>query len=252
MADDTVQGTAAGEPYLAYRGTAFFPSLDGLRFLCIMAVLWHHSPLKAELVGSSVLVERGFLGVDFFFVLSGFLITTLLLRERANDGSISLVGFYWRRALRILPIYFFVVTAIGGFFIFIKGRYEYLEIWPYYYVFLSNYLISDIPNLDPTWSLAVEEQYYLIWPLLLIAMPRRAVIPVLAVLVAITHVTPVLYMNGALEPVRTEVLELTLPGGAHGAILLGSLLACLLHSERGFRALHRALGHPRSRRACGS
>ncbi len=90
-----------------YRAARRFSNLDGLRFICIALVLWHHanpfpdSPLN--------LFGRGFLGVDFFFVLSGFLITTLLLREADAHGRFSLRDFYLRRIIRIIPVYF--VTA---------------------------------------------------------------------------------------------------------------------------------------------
>ena len=70
------------------------------------------------------------MGVDFFFVLSGFLITTLLLREERHTGRISLVGFYKRRLLRIVPVYFLVVTAVSAYFVLWKGREELAPLVP--------------------------------------------------------------------------------------------------------------------------
>lgn len=171
--------------FKAYRDTTRFGSLDGLRFLCILAVLWHHSPLTPIYLDQLQLAGRGFAGVDFFFVLSGFLITTLLLREEAEKGGFSLRGFYWRRILRIVPVYFLVVTLVAVYFIGWKGQGQWSELLPYYYLFLSNFLVGDIPLLDPTWSLAVEEQYYLIWPLTLLILPRRWVAPVLIAGIAV-------------------------------------------------------------------
>lgn len=92
-------------------------------------VLWHHAqPIKVQ--GLPIL-DRGFLGVDFFFVLSGFLITTLLLREADRYGSFSLKNFYLRRIIRIIPVYFFVVTGVSVYYILIEGQTEYLELLPW-------------------------------------------------------------------------------------------------------------------------
>lgn len=94
-------------PYEHYRATSRFGSLDGLRFLCIAAVLWHHSPMLMQV--TLPLLKHGHLGVHFFFILPGYLISTLLLNEEDRTGGINLLGFYWRRALHILPVYFLVV-----------------------------------------------------------------------------------------------------------------------------------------------
>lgn len=154
--------------YRRYKDASFFGSLNGIRFLCIIAVMWHHSPMSSMLSGEFPLLGRGFLGVDFFFVLSGFLITTLLLREEERQGRFSLANFYRRRALRIVPPYFLLITAVAGYYVVWKGQEHLAPLVPYYYLFLSNFLIDDIPLLTITWLLAVEEQYYLMWSLLLL------------------------------------------------------------------------------------
>lgn len=228
--------------HLTYLHTRHFGSLDGLRFLCIGAVIWHHSPLW-ETMGSKIL-SRGFTGVDFFFVISGFLITTLLLRERAATGRISLRGFYWRRFLRIVPIYFLVITAVGAYYIFAKGERQYLEIWPYYYLFLSNYLTQHIPTLSITWSLSVEEQYYILWPLLVVLVPLRAMPAVLVGLIALNLAA----VTGALRPlgivpVQAGPLVLQMFAATFTPILMGSGAALMLHSRRGFALLAPLLGH---------
>ncbi|MGB2610895.1 MAG: acyltransferase, partial [Isosphaeraceae bacterium] len=102
--------TEAHEQYL---GTRTFASLNGVRGLCILSVLWHHAPGGLH----ALILERGFLGVDMFFVLSGFLIVTLLLRERDRTGSISLKKFYARRTLRIFPIYYLVLFTLLLFYL---------------------------------------------------------------------------------------------------------------------------------------
>ncbi len=227
-----------------YQATQHFGSLNGLRFLCIAAVLWHHGPVWTSLDAPAQILTRGFVGVDFFFVLSGFLITTLLLREAAMNGRFSLRGFYWRRALRIVPVYFFVVTIMAFYYIGIKGETQYLEQLPYYYLFLSNFLTSDIPLLSPTWSLAVEEQYYLIWPLMLMILPRKLLMPALV----FTIVLNVVAVVGWLTPLGITafdwgVLRFAMFNTTYAPILIGSALALLLHQQRSFAVLARLFGN---------
>jgi len=240
----SIAGEGASRAHAAYLGTTHFRSLDGLRFLAIAAVLWHHAPVYGAMADPPRLLERGFVGVDLFFVLSGYLITTLLLREAARDGRFSLAGFYRRRAIRILPVYFVVVTAMGLWFVVVRGQTEYAPLWPFYYLFLSNFLVADIPNLGPTWSLSVEEQYYLIWPLLLLLLPRRAVLPALAVLVAVNVAGAAgLLAPLGIVPVEAGVLRLALPNATYAPILMGSAVALLLDRPDGFAAFWRWLGH---------
>lgn len=225
--------------HAAYLGQSRFGSLDGLRAIAIAAVLWHHWPGRDDLWDAK-LSGYGFLGVDLFFVISGYLITTLLLREEARDGVFSLSGFYWRRVLRILPVYYLVVTLVGVYYIVLRGETQYLELWPWYYLFLSNFLTDHIPMLDPTWSLAVEEQFYLIWPLLLLLVPRRWILPLLAVLVA-ANVLGMLWQMQATPP-ETGVLRWALPNATYAPILMGAAMAVILHRSRGFSALWAVTG----------
>lgn len=225
-------------PFDAFQQRKRFGNLDGLRFICISMVLWHHAtPFDWT---ATQIEERGFLGVDFFFVLSGFLITTLLLREEKQRGHFSIRNFYWRRALRILPVYFFVVGSVGSYYIFVKGQNEYLDLWPFYFLFLSNFLTEHIPTLAPTWSLAVEEQYYLIWPLLLALCTRRLVIPLLTVLIAANIIGSLLL---PVAPSQGPLFVLSLPTATYAPILMGSLLAILLNTRSAFDMINKALGH---------
>lgn len=233
---------SAAAAYAAFRHRSRFSSLDGLRFFCIFAVLWHHSPVYGAMADPPALLTRGFLGVDFFFVLSGFLITTLLLREEDRDGSFSLRGFYRRRLLRIVPVYFFLVTALSAYYLLVKGAWHYAPLVPFYYLFLANFLPQAIPLLYPTWSLSVEEQYYLIWPLLLLLMPRRAVLPVLGGLVAL-NVLGVMGLLGVDRGPDIGLLHIALPNATYAPILMGSALAVALDGPRGFALLYRLLGH---------
>jgi peptidoglycan/LPS O-acetylase OafA/YrhL len=233
-----ISSPASGAGYEAYRARTHFGNLDGLRFVCIFAVLWHHySPIPNEGIR---LLNRGFLGVDFFFVLSGFLITTLILREIDTYGNFSLRDFYLRRIVRIVPVYYFVVTCVGAYFIFVQGRTQYLDLWPYYYLFLSNFLIEDIPLLSITWSLSVEEQYYMIWPLILLLFPARYLWLICLAFVAI-NVLGILGVFGF--SARTAgSLVFKLPSSTYAPIILGSLAALLLHKPTSFAALNRLAG----------
>jgi peptidoglycan/LPS O-acetylase OafA/YrhL len=139
------------------------PALDGLRGLAILAVMGVH--IVPFLPG-------GYIGVDVFFVLSGFLITALLLQERAAAGAINLRAFYWRRALRLLPAVtaMLLVCWLMGLVFPSSGlaadmRSSALCILCYCYNWYLTFLPAQpTPVLAPLWSLSVEEQFYLLWP----------------------------------------------------------------------------------------
>ena len=147
--------------------------------------------------------------------------------------------------MRILPAYLLLVTAVSAYWIGIKGQGELLGLVPYYYAFLANFLKDDIHLLSITWSLSVEEQYYLLWPALLILLPvaTRLRAGVLAVLIGLC----LLAMLGLAEWLALPRLEtghavFVLPGMSYAAILCGSLTAVLLHDPAGFRVLWRLCG----------
>jgi peptidoglycan/LPS O-acetylase OafA/YrhL len=136
------------------------PSLDGLRTISIVLVIFGHLYLTANYPRNEVtrfLAQFAHLGVQIFFVISGFLITTLLLKEKAKNGSIDLVKFYLRRTFRIFPAAFFYITAVA-----IVARPGYLV---YAYTYMMCYASQARPwVLGHLWSLSVEEQFYLVWP----------------------------------------------------------------------------------------
>lgn len=234
-----------GAAHAAYLETRFFGSLDGLRSLCIALVLWHHGTILDVLGAPPRILTRGFTGVDFFFVLSGFLITTLLVREEARKGRFSLTGFYRRRILRIVPVYFLAVTLAAGWWIGVRGQEQWTAHLPYYYAFLANFLTEDIPLLAPMWSLSVEEQYYMLWPLTLLVLPAlrlRAVFLASVLGYAVLVIAFGLLPRPELWP-PTGVATFLLPIAAYAPILIGSALALALNSPAGFAALYRLAGH---------
>lgn len=173
--------------HLTYR-----PFLDGLRAFAVLAVIAYH----VECPGT----RGGFLGVDVFFVLSGYLITQLLVAEQARDERIDFLGFYARRARRLLPALFVViavVTLAGDRLYDPQARHLisrdalasvlYVANWSFVVHGQSYFeLFTDPSPLRHMWSLAVEEQFYLGWPMLVALLPlrRRGGLVILGALVA--------------------------------------------------------------------
>ncbi|SDE41075.1 acyltransferase family protein [Glycomyces harbinensis] len=171
-----------------WEGLGFRPDIQGLRAVAVTLVLLSHAGFA--------FAAGGYVGVDVFFVLSGFLITSLLVKEVFDTGKISIAGFYARRARRILPAASVVTiaTVIGAWLWFPVTRLEAVMqdaftviIYVVNYRFIAQeteYLNADqMPSpFQQYWSLAVEEQFYLVWPLLLLGLlllvkrnPRRLV-----------------------------------------------------------------------------
>lgn len=174
--------TLAMSPPLA---TTRIAGLDGVRAIAVTAVVWHHSHSGFSWLAFS---RNGFLGVDLFFVLSGFLITNLLLIENSRTGEISLIKFYARRALRIFPLYFAVLIALTFAFVFLADtdsqlRTAFLRELPFHASYTSNWIESKT-FLAITWSLSTEEQFYMFWPPLLMWLGRRSVYALGAMLFA--------------------------------------------------------------------
>jgi len=151
-----------------FREAKYFPLLDGLRALSILGVVWHHAGGTRLLAGP---LSRGYHGVSLFFVLSGFLITTLLLRERKRTQGISLRKFYLRRALRIFPLYYEVLALYVVMVVYIergsRAGVEFMQNLPFFATYTSNWFVklgADRTIFYFAWSLATEEQFYLVWP----------------------------------------------------------------------------------------
>jgi peptidoglycan/LPS O-acetylase OafA/YrhL len=234
---------ASSESHDAFLATRTFGSLDGLRAISIVAVLWHHTQ---DGFPGWLLASRGFLGVDLFFVISGFLIVTLLLRERRRTGAISLRRFYVRRVLRIFPPYYAMLLFVaavaylkpGGTSHLVKGD------LPFALLYVAN-LVEMQSLLGITWSLAVEEQFYLVVPAVE-RFVRRGLVPLLLVGAYVLAVLPPF----GLFP------EVNLPAffreTTFGPILLGVMLAHFLDDPRGYRLASRVLGHPASPLVAGA
>ncbi len=161
-------------PTLAYQ-----PALDGLRGVAVLAVLLYH--------GGARWMRGGFLGVDLFFVLSGYLITTLLLTEWGRSGNISLRRFWGRRARRLLPALGLVLVGVALYALFVASASQvssirddalasigYVANWRFVFSNQSYFAQFAAPSpLRHMWSLAIEEQFYLLWPFILMLLLRR-------------------------------------------------------------------------------
>lgn len=226
-----------------YRATRFFASLDGLRALSILAVIWHHT---AGAGAPWALLHRGNRGVDLFFVISGFLIVTLLLRAKAAHGTFSLPKFWGRRSLRILPVYFAVLGLYTALVYALErspvDRHGFFVHWPAFATFTSNWFVSlDNPRVIFyfAWSLAAEEQFYLLWPWC--ERYLSGLWPLLAAALALALSQGAGLASFPLPPDQLS-LPLRMLSSVPAAILLGVILAHLLHSPAGFRALAAVTG----------
>lgn len=181
------------------------PALDGIRGVAVLAVILFHSGV----------LPGGFLGVDAFFVLSGFLITTLLIKEQSDHGKISAGGFYRRRALRLIPALSVLLILWLGFVHFFRPSLlletRKAELTTLFYcsnlvpVFKWNVWLGPLSH---TWSLSIEEQFYLTWPLALVVMLRRRVSPVAMLCITLSAATASSITRGWLWMIGGDPLRL--------------------------------------------
>jgi peptidoglycan/LPS O-acetylase OafA/YrhL len=166
------------ESAISHTRLAYLPGLDGVRACAVVAVMMYH--------GGIPFMTGGFMGVDTFFVLSGFLITSLLVGEWRQTLTIKLGAFWARRARRLLPALFMMLLFVAFFASVIvpKGTYGalrldalstllYVSNW--HFILVNSNYFNETASASPllhTWSLAVEEQFYLIWPLLVLLVLR--------------------------------------------------------------------------------
>jgi peptidoglycan/LPS O-acetylase OafA/YrhL len=189
-------------------------ALDGMRGAAVLAVIAFHY----------LVFGAGWAGVQMFFVLSGFLITSILLEERDSPFAFYLKRFYWRRSLRIFPLYFACIGVIAIATAMALGpAAAFLEQWPYLLTYTFNHACLWRECIYPwywdhLWSLSVEEQFYLIWPALIFFLSRRALG---WVLVGIVVATPFLRL----------AVEISFPGRIAGhriGAIIYMLTACQL------------------------
>lgn len=208
----------------------YFPNLNGLRFLAALSVMIYH------FYGMSVL--NGHLGVVLFFVLSGFLITYLLFVEKERTQKIDFKKFYWRRILRIWPLYF-LILFLGIAFVFFDDEIANSTISnsTYYLLFIPNLafvLGTTLPIAGILWSVGSEEQFYLVWPWLLHKFSVRNIILVFILIILFFSVVPhaIDYLNNRMYQNEKNVLYYSsrmLLRMSFNSMATGGILAFLLY-----------------------
>ena len=215
------------------RGIQHIPAIDGLRAVAVAAVILYHLGFTW--------IPGGFLGVDLFFVISGYVITRLLLDSIERSGGLDLRGFYKARARRLLPPMIFMIV-VTGFYISIWAQdsvKRFLTDVPFALSGTINWwlvaneqdyfeAIGRPPLLQHTWSLAVESQFYLIWPVILLLVLKRfgkKVIPFAALLIALLSALLLFYVSLQLDA-SSDVSHIYFGTDTHSVgLFLGSALA---------------------------
>ncbi|MEM8618480.1 MAG: acyltransferase family protein [Actinomycetota bacterium] len=259
--DRPVATTTTTHPRRAAPAMGYQPGLDGLRAFALISILLYHAGFEW--------MSGAFISVDLFFLLSGFLITALLLGERENTGGVDLGQFWLRRARRLFPALFAMLLAISVW-IALWGNAEQVsqakrEIpWALFYVGNWGQILGDTPYFAPEpsmfrhlWTLAVEEQWYLIWPLAFVALTtrfrsRRTIVGILLGAAIVVWLLMAWFASGGAAPLggppatfegadRTNFMYLSTITRS-GSLLVGAALAFVWRPWRSPRAAHAPVG----------
>jgi peptidoglycan/LPS O-acetylase OafA/YrhL len=228
----------------------YVPTLDGIRGLAILLVLAHHQTVMGGRTAADQLFLRftdlGWCGVDLFFVLSGFLITGILADSKASPAYFR--SFYARRILRIFPLYYLVVFISVVLLPRLPQLHGLLLSRPlpadpnaeFHWLYLSNFLFAaqkdfGHPTLGLAWSLAIEEQFYAVWPLLVWMLARPAMMRLCALLAVAA-----LLLRGTMVALDTHPVPVyVLPFTRMDALAIGGLLALVARGDGGLPAISR-------------
>lgn len=230
--------------FAEFRSRRYFGGFDGLRAVGVVAVVWFHVSGPHALA----ILNQGNKGVDLFFAVSGFLITSLLLREYSANGGLDIRAFYLRRTLRIFPLYYLVLGLYCVLVIAIEpGTQRAAQFWsnlPAFLTYTSNWFVGLDDSAQGVifyfaWSLATEEQFYLFWPALLMLLywlTRRLWTAAIAALLLLGM--KVLATDGDVD----ASFSLLVLSSLAPAILFGAMFAVLLHEKGSFQLLYPVLG----------
>ena len=215
------------------------PSLDGWRAIAILLVVLSHLRISAPSVFDiyrriAAYLFFGGLGVQIFFVLSGFLITTLLIREKQRNGKINIKAFFIRRSLRIFPVLYLYLSIL-----FIINYYLNLKLNICYFLGPALYIQNFAPFgsvwlIGHTWSLGVEEQFYLIWPFLFLKL-KRSIYVVTIILLIIPIITVLSYSNNELNTILLVPFLKPASSIFYGALM--SIFVYKLHHRIDFKQI---------------
>ncbi len=225
----------------------YIKGLDGLRAIAISWVMFGHlsSSLQWPVTASYqkifvILSNTGWIGVQLFFVLSGFLITGILLKGRGQENQLR--NFYARRSLRIFPVYYLTLLFFFIIVPLVSSTPEWLtgatnnQLW--YWLYLQNWIrpFTESGGFSPLWSLAIEEQFYLIWPLLVLKLRSKVLIKICILMIVSAPIFRFLLFYEFPDSLGGNEIG---RGAAYGftfarwdALALGSLLALLKVEKR--------------------
>jgi peptidoglycan/LPS O-acetylase OafA/YrhL len=199
-------------------------ALDIIRALAIILVILFHTQTFLF----------GWTGVQAFFVLSGYLITGILVQKKNSSFKTYVRNFYLSRSLRIFPIYYLYLILVSVVFLSTDNQNSFLKHWPYFYFYLADFLgfvasYEPAPAHSHLWSLAVEEQFYLIYPLLVFYCSRKSLLVTLTTIVimgpGVRYILGTLFIKDISAPLITEQLNLYwFPFSNIDAFALGGLL----------------------------
>lgn len=225
-----------------YKNISLFNGLNSLRFFAAFLVLMHHSETIRKKNGLENfdwlgLFKNGSNAVTFFFVLSGFLITYLLLKETNQRGTISIKKFYIKRLLRIWPLYFLLfiigVLVMPQLFDLLNVHYvmpyKFSQVWYYFVFFLPGLVTFYFGHhiLEPLWSIGVEEVFYLIWAPIFKFFKGK----ILTVLLSIIFIKIVLMLS-ALFVIKSELFNYIVNTFSFEAMAIGGLGAYFIFNRR--------------------
>jgi peptidoglycan/LPS O-acetylase OafA/YrhL len=225
----------------------YIPSLDGLRAICIAAVIFVHMPAPSGHPWIAAIHRRGWYGVDMFFILSGFLITWILAVEAESTGTVDLRRFYRARALRLMPAYISTIVLVlaGSRLLDVaQGTAEYrlAGLWPLFLSYTLNIWIAATAiwpwGVSHFWSLCVEEHFYISWSLIMkrVGLGRVTRVALLAIpAVAVYRTGWYLWMNRGHLAIPSEAAMFRIYYATDtriDAILVGCALALLMRDAR--------------------
>ena len=236
----------------------YIHGIDSLRFFAAFLVLIFHCndglrQMDGQLFSTAPILTKGPFAVDYFFVISGFLVSLLAFREMDKKGFFSVRKFLVRRALRIFPLYYLAVFlgffGLGYLYPHFFGNqfydFEISQALPYYLFFLPNWVIVEWQNIGPTymlWSIGVEEQFYLGFPILVYCFLKTTRKEVLTAILLLLYLA--FYLSIAIDfwSISQKFDRFIVETLRLHFILTGILIATLFHKEKDHKIL-RILGH---------
>ncbi len=200
------------------------PALDSLRGIAVLLVVFHHFKYLGV----------GWIGVQIFFVLSGFLITSILLERKEEDLGRYLGRFYWRRILRIFPVYYGFLIAVSVAYLTVGEPVAFGDLAPWLFSYTYNiarFFEPDMtwPYFGHLWSLAIEEQFYLVWPFVVYGLSRKNFQKLTLALVILgpilRWIMGAYFLDEGYSPSKTAQCVYTLPTSHLDAFAVGAVLS---------------------------